>query len=96
MGCAKPLFPLGRILATPGAIDTLARANQCPQYFLNRHMRGDWGEIENEDEADGHLHGAQHEQLVHQRTRVTRRGLAVCAPGGSVVDRSSKSHVRAC
>ena len=52
MGCAKPLFPLGRILATPGAIDTLTRANQCPQYFLNRHMRGDWGELENEGEAE--------------------------------------------
>jgi hypothetical protein len=52
MRCGKPLFPLGRIVATPGAIDALTRANQWPDYFLNRHAWGDWGEIGNEDKAE--------------------------------------------
>jgi len=52
MRCGKPLFPLGRIVATPGAIDALTRANQWPDYFLSRHAGGDWGEIGNEDKAE--------------------------------------------
>jgi len=52
MRCGKPLFPLGRVVATPGAIDVLTRANQWPDYFLNRHVGGDWGEIGNEDKAE--------------------------------------------
>jgi len=52
MRCAKPLFPLGRIVATPGAIDALTRANQQPHAFLARHVAGDWGEIGKEDQAE--------------------------------------------
>ena len=51
MTCGKPLFPLGRIVATPGAIDALTRANQYSHYFLDRHGGGDWGEINNENKA---------------------------------------------
>jgi hypothetical protein len=36
------LFPLGQIVATPGALETLARANQTPNKFLLRHISGDW------------------------------------------------------
>jgi len=36
------LFPLGQIVATPGALETLARANQTPNEFLLRHISGDW------------------------------------------------------
>jgi len=52
MRCGKSLFPLGRIVATPGAIDALRQANQWPDHFLNRHVTGDWGELENEDKAE--------------------------------------------
>ena len=53
MKCAKPLFSLGRIVATPGAIDALTRANQLPHDFLNRHVMGDWGsELPEEDKAE--------------------------------------------
>lgn len=48
----KRLFPLGQIVATPGAIDTLRRANQSPTDFLNRHVGGDWGELGNEDRTE--------------------------------------------
>ena len=52
MSSTKSLFLLGRIVATPGAIGALMRANQCSHYFLDRHVAGDWGELENEDKAE--------------------------------------------
>ena len=52
MKADEPLFPLGCIVATPGALDALARANQSPQEFPNRHVTGDWGELGDEDKAE--------------------------------------------
>jgi hypothetical protein len=45
-------FDLGQMVATPGALEALASAGQEPLYFLERHARGDWGEV---DEEDGRL-----------------------------------------
>jgi hypothetical protein len=47
-----PLFPLGQIVATPGALAALARAQQAPTCFLARHASGDWGELEPTDVAE--------------------------------------------
>ena len=54
MESVKPLlFSLGKIVSTPGALDALARANQQPHDFLNRHAAGDWGaELSEEDKAE--------------------------------------------
>ena len=38
-------FPLGQVVATPGALDALERTGQSPLEFLNRHASGDWGEV---------------------------------------------------
>ena len=48
----EPLFPLGRVVATPGAIAALDEAKQSPQEFLDRHQRGDWGEVSEEDKKE--------------------------------------------
>ncbi|HEY1598852.1 MAG TPA: hypothetical protein VGG64_04575 [Pirellulales bacterium] len=45
----KPLFSLGRNLATPGAIEALAASGQTPAEFLRRHIAGDWGDVCPED-----------------------------------------------
>ncbi len=37
----EALFPLGQIVATPGALDALTRAEQTPSEFLCRHAEGD-------------------------------------------------------
>jgi hypothetical protein len=42
-------FPLGRILATPGALEAMEEAGETPASFLERHLRGDWGELDAED-----------------------------------------------
>jgi hypothetical protein len=45
----RTLFPLGRIVATPGALNALQDANQQAQEFLSRHVHGDWGDLTDED-----------------------------------------------
>jgi len=47
----KVLFPLGRLLATPGALDLLDRHAVDGVELLQRHQRGDWGEVSPEDAA---------------------------------------------
>jgi len=37
----EALFPLGQIVATPGALDALTRSNQTPGEFLSRRAAGD-------------------------------------------------------
>ena len=43
------LFPLGRLVATPGALTALAAAGDNPVGLLARHQSGDWGDVEPED-----------------------------------------------
>ena len=48
----KPVsFPLGKLVATPEALSTLTKAGQSPAEFLDRHTRGDWGEVDGDDWA---------------------------------------------
>ena len=44
-----PLFDLGRVVATPGAMDLLVRAGENPAHLLERHASGDWGQVPPED-----------------------------------------------
>jgi len=37
----KPLFTLGQVVATPGALAALAKSGQLPGDFLARHVSGD-------------------------------------------------------
>jgi len=38
-------LPLGRVVATPGALKLLMQAGGCPFDLLARHATGDWGEL---------------------------------------------------
>jgi hypothetical protein len=38
-------FPLGQLVATPGALQALDEAGQCLEAFLFRHASGDWGDL---------------------------------------------------
>lgn len=46
------LFTLGRLLATPGALEEMRQARQRPIEFLSRHIRGDWGDLCQEDKDE--------------------------------------------
>ncbi|HWL08420.1 MAG TPA: hypothetical protein VNQ76_08450 [Planctomicrobium sp.] len=53
-------FPLGQTVATPGALDALGDSNQSPMELLSRHVAGDWGTLDAEDQQaneDALLHG---------------------------------------
>lgn len=50
-----PLFPLGQIVATPGALAALGKAGQTPLEFLSRHVRGHWGEHDEHDRKENQL-----------------------------------------
>ena len=51
----SPLFPLGRVVATPGALAALEKAGQQPLDFLARHVHGDWGDLCDEDRNENRL-----------------------------------------
>ena len=51
----QPLFGIGQLVATPGALAALAKAEQSPVEFLTRHVTGDWGELPVEDRAENFL-----------------------------------------
>ena len=42
-------FPVGQIVATPGALAALEEAADNPALFLRRHVTGDWGEVDEHD-----------------------------------------------
>ncbi len=44
-----PKFQLGRIVATPAALVALEESGQTPDFFLERHATGSWGDVDAED-----------------------------------------------
>ena len=45
-------FPLGQIVATPGALEVLADLEVSPATLLSRHSQGDWGEVDGHDRRE--------------------------------------------
>jgi hypothetical protein len=48
----KTLFPLGRLLITPGAAEVLDGHPATTKALLTRHATGDWSEMSEEDQAE--------------------------------------------
>ncbi|MBK9442339.1 MAG: type I restriction endonuclease subunit M [Comamonadaceae bacterium] len=44
-----PLFSLGKLVATPGAIELLKQHELSPFDYVSRHWQGDWGDLYAED-----------------------------------------------
>ena len=44
-----PLFLLGQVVATPGALEVLDKAAIDASQLLQRHQHGDWGVVQAED-----------------------------------------------
>ena len=45
----RSTFPLGQIVATPGALGLCDRSGLPPLHFIVRHGAGDWGDLCEED-----------------------------------------------
>lgn len=52
MQCTTSLFPLGQIVATPGALAALETAGQDARELLRRHVSGDWGALSEDDRKE--------------------------------------------
>lgn len=52
---SRPLFPLGRIVATPGALDAMEKLDIAAWTLLSRHRQGDWGDLSPEDRVENEL-----------------------------------------
>lgn len=44
-----PRFKLGQTVTTPGALEVLAVSGQNAAEFLSRHVKGDWGDLSDDD-----------------------------------------------
>jgi hypothetical protein len=55
----RALFPLGQVVATPGALAALAAADVPAMDYLQRHVTGDWGDLCVED-VDENWRSVQH------------------------------------
>jgi hypothetical protein len=61
-------FPLGRIVATPGALAALEEATDNPASFLRRHVTGDWGELDEHDRQENEFSVAHSFRLLSAYT----------------------------
>lgn len=50
----QPLFSLGQLVATPGALAALEKTGQSPAEFLAQHVRGEWGDLSDDDRKENH------------------------------------------
>ena len=47
----EPRFPLGMVVATPGALRALEQAGESASELIGRHVLGDWGDLCADDRA---------------------------------------------
>jgi hypothetical protein len=47
----EPKFKVGNTVATPGALRAMQQAGQGWITFLDRHISGDWGDLETHDKT---------------------------------------------
>ena len=51
----KALFPLGQVVATPGALAEMEASGESLFSYLQRHLSGDWGEVDAHDRRENKL-----------------------------------------
>ena len=51
----KPLFALGQVVATPGALKALKASGELLLDYLARHLAGDWGDVDAEDAQENEI-----------------------------------------
>ena len=51
----KPLFTLGHVVATPGALAAIGVSGDDLSTYLARHQSGDWGDVDAHDRKENQL-----------------------------------------
>lgn len=57
-------FPLGQMVATPGALRAFEVAGENVMPYLERHAHGDWGELDEEDRRENEYSLTRHLRLL--------------------------------
>jgi len=68
------LFNPGKIHAMPGAIEAMEAAGQDPAEFLDRHVTGDWGDVDEHDAQENDF------SVSRNPLRVLVAGYGYCRP----------------
>jgi hypothetical protein len=50
MSARDGLFRLGRVVATPGALQAIEKTGESLIAYLSRHGHGDWGDLTDDDQ----------------------------------------------
>ncbi len=48
----KPLFTLGQVVATPGALQAIEASGDSLFTYLSSHQSGDWGDVDPDDQKE--------------------------------------------
>ncbi|MEZ5944902.1 MAG: hypothetical protein R3C18_26255 [Planctomycetaceae bacterium] len=67
----KPLFPLGQVVATPGALEELSKANVALSDLLDRHIHGDFGELLCDEDVEENKQSLQDGSRILSSYRLT-------------------------
>jgi hypothetical protein len=62
-----PLFPIGQLVATPGALEAMRRNGDQPHILadlIRRHITGDWGDVSADDAAENEFSVPRHLRIV--------------------------------
>jgi hypothetical protein len=51
----KPLFTLGQVVATPGALKAIEASGDSLSSYLTRHQSRDWGEVDAHDRKENEI-----------------------------------------
>ena len=60
VAATRRLFSLGKVVATPGALEAFERVAQQASEYLRRHATGDWGDLDDQDKR------ANDEAVAHE------------------------------
>jgi hypothetical protein len=85
----RPLFHLGQVVATPGALEALRDAEQQPHEFVTRHVMGDWGELDEEDKSLNDAAVTDGSRILSAYT--TRKGERVWGISEAIDDQGSRA-----
>jgi hypothetical protein len=81
-------FSLGHIAITPGALAALQQHGVAPATLLDRHVRGDWGEIDEEDQ------GLNEQALVTGDRLLSVYAIAIiCSPLHDLLERYTQAYI---
>lgn len=51
----EPMFALGQVVATPGALSAMTELGIAPLNLIHRHVTGDWGDLGASDQQQNWL-----------------------------------------